>query len=103
MPVYVLPECYSPCLPSSMSGMTASTTNYLWSMQDVLGQGATASVFKARHKVESPTLDDFIIKTDRYLVMEPFIDVIAAVALMFQPTSRFHCPLRMRDKKTLWL
>ncbi|XP_037637196.1 inhibitor of nuclear factor kappa-B kinase subunit epsilon [Sebastes umbrosus] len=33
-----------------MSGMTASTANYLWSLQDVLGQGATASVFKARNK-----------------------------------------------------
>lgn len=31
--------------------MTASTANYLWSMEDVLGQGATASVFKARNKV----------------------------------------------------
>lgn len=31
--------------------MTASTTNYLWSLQDVLGQGATASVYKARNKV----------------------------------------------------
>ncbi|KAG7238307.1 hypothetical protein INR49_031018 [Caranx melampygus] len=33
-----------------MSGVTASTTNYLWSLQDVLGQGATASVYKARNK-----------------------------------------------------
>uniref|UniRef100_A0A671UKM1 Inhibitor of nuclear factor kappa B kinase subunit epsilon n=1 Tax=Sparus aurata TaxID=8175 RepID=A0A671UKM1_SPAAU len=33
-----------------MSGITASTTNYLWSLQDVLGQGATASVYKARNK-----------------------------------------------------
>uniref|UniRef100_A0A3Q3ATH3 Inhibitor of nuclear factor kappa B kinase subunit epsilon n=1 Tax=Kryptolebias marmoratus TaxID=37003 RepID=A0A3Q3ATH3_KRYMA len=33
-----------------MSVITASTTNYLWSSQDVLGQGATASVFKARNK-----------------------------------------------------
>ncbi|XP_030586149.1 inhibitor of nuclear factor kappa-B kinase subunit epsilon [Archocentrus centrarchus] len=33
-----------------MSGMTASTANYLWSLEDVLGQGATASVYKARHK-----------------------------------------------------
>ncbi|XP_070700506.1 inhibitor of nuclear factor kappa-B kinase subunit epsilon [Pempheris klunzingeri] len=33
-----------------MSGITASTTNYLWSSQDVLGQGATASVYKARNK-----------------------------------------------------
>ncbi|XP_056462374.1 inhibitor of nuclear factor kappa-B kinase subunit epsilon [Gadus chalcogrammus] len=30
--------------------MTASTVNYLWSIQDVLGQGATASVYKARNK-----------------------------------------------------
>ncbi|XP_068172499.1 inhibitor of nuclear factor kappa-B kinase subunit epsilon isoform X2 [Antennarius striatus] len=34
----------------SATAMTASTTNYLWSVKDVLGQGATASVFKARHK-----------------------------------------------------
>ncbi|XP_075880513.1 inhibitor of nuclear factor kappa-B kinase subunit epsilon isoform X2 [Nelusetta ayraudi] len=33
-----------------MSGITASTVNYLWSVQDVLGQGATASVYKARNK-----------------------------------------------------
>ncbi|XP_035517029.1 inhibitor of nuclear factor kappa-B kinase subunit epsilon [Morone saxatilis] len=33
-----------------MSGLTGSTTNYLWSLQDVLGQGATASVYKARNK-----------------------------------------------------
>uniref|UniRef100_A0A3B4WUS4 Inhibitor of nuclear factor kappa B kinase subunit epsilon n=1 Tax=Seriola lalandi dorsalis TaxID=1841481 RepID=A0A3B4WUS4_SERLL len=33
-----------------MSGVTASTTSYLWSLQDVLGQGATASVYKARNK-----------------------------------------------------
>ncbi|XP_056129442.1 inhibitor of nuclear factor kappa-B kinase subunit epsilon isoform X2 [Lampris incognitus] len=30
--------------------MTASTANYLWSLQDVLGQGATANVYKARNK-----------------------------------------------------
>uniref|UniRef100_A0A3Q3LP77 Inhibitor of nuclear factor kappa B kinase subunit epsilon n=1 Tax=Mastacembelus armatus TaxID=205130 RepID=A0A3Q3LP77_9TELE len=33
-----------------MSGITGSTTNYLWSLHDVLGQGATASVYKARNK-----------------------------------------------------
>ncbi|XP_033821831.1 inhibitor of nuclear factor kappa-B kinase subunit epsilon [Periophthalmus magnuspinnatus] len=33
-----------------MAVMTASTANYLWSLQDVLGQGATASVYKARNK-----------------------------------------------------
>ncbi|XP_008407472.1 inhibitor of nuclear factor kappa-B kinase subunit epsilon isoform X1 [Poecilia reticulata] len=35
---------------TSMSGITGSTANYLWSMHDVLGQGATASVYKARNK-----------------------------------------------------
>ncbi|XP_019112449.2 inhibitor of nuclear factor kappa-B kinase subunit epsilon isoform X1 [Larimichthys crocea] len=33
-----------------MSVLTASTANYLWSLHDVLGQGATASVYKARNK-----------------------------------------------------
>uniref|UniRef100_A0A3B5MXH7 Inhibitor of nuclear factor kappa B kinase subunit epsilon n=1 Tax=Xiphophorus couchianus TaxID=32473 RepID=A0A3B5MXH7_9TELE len=33
-----------------MSGITGSTPNYLWSVHDVLGQGATASVYKARNK-----------------------------------------------------
>ncbi|TKS71464.1 Inhibitor of nuclear factor kappa-B kinase subunit epsilon [Collichthys lucidus] len=33
-----------------MSVITASTANYLWSLHDVLGQGATASVYKARNK-----------------------------------------------------
>ncbi|XP_068598520.1 inhibitor of nuclear factor kappa-B kinase subunit epsilon [Brachionichthys hirsutus] len=34
----------------SATALTASTTSYLWSVKDVLGQGATASVFKARNK-----------------------------------------------------
>lgn len=46
-----------------MSGITASTTNYLWSLQDVLGQGATASVYMARNKVASHTVDDFNLIT----------------------------------------
>uniref|UniRef100_A0A8C2A0B5 Inhibitor of nuclear factor kappa B kinase subunit epsilon n=1 Tax=Cyprinus carpio TaxID=7962 RepID=A0A8C2A0B5_CYPCA len=33
--------------------MTASTANYLWSMYDVLGQGTTASIYKARNKKTS--------------------------------------------------
>ncbi|XP_034022810.1 inhibitor of nuclear factor kappa-B kinase subunit epsilon [Thalassophryne amazonica] len=33
-----------------MSEVTASTSSYIWTLQDVLGQGATASVFKARNK-----------------------------------------------------
>lgn len=47
--------CVSLSLPCSMSGITASTVNYLWSVQDVLGQGATASVYKARNKVATHT------------------------------------------------
>jgi inhibitor of nuclear factor kappa-B kinase subunit epsilon len=30
-----------------------STANYLWHTDDLLGQGATASVYKARNKVGS--------------------------------------------------
>lgn len=56
-------------LSSSMSGMTASTTNYLWSIQDVLGQGATASVYKARNKVARHTVCDFIILTNCQVVV----------------------------------
>lgn len=29
-----------------------STTNYLWHTDDLLGQGATANVYKARNKLE---------------------------------------------------
>ncbi|XP_041051559.1 inhibitor of nuclear factor kappa-B kinase subunit epsilon isoform X1 [Carcharodon carcharias] len=36
-----------------------STANYLWSLSDVLGQGATASVYKARHK---KTGDQYAVK-----------------------------------------
>lgn len=36
---------------ASVNTMTASTANYLWSMYDVLGQGTTASIYKARNKV----------------------------------------------------
>lgn len=28
-----------------------STSNYLWLLSDILGQGATANVFRGRHKV----------------------------------------------------
>lgn len=31
-----------------------STVNYLWHTDDLLGQGATASVYKARNKVGAP-------------------------------------------------
>lgn len=28
-----------------------SSTNYIWNIKDVLGQGATGAVYKGRHKV----------------------------------------------------
>lgn len=31
-----------------------STTNYLWLISDLLGQGATANVYRGRHKVRPP-------------------------------------------------
>ena len=31
-----------------------SSTNFVWSIRDVLGQGATGSVYKGRNKVGSP-------------------------------------------------
>lgn len=35
-----------------------STTNYLWHTDDLLGQGATASVYKARNKVIATLVPD---------------------------------------------
>lgn len=35
-----------------------STTNYLWHTDDLLGQGATASVYKARNKVSATLVPD---------------------------------------------
>ncbi len=34
-----------------------STTNYLWLISDLLGQGATANVYRGRHKVRPETTD----------------------------------------------
>ena len=31
-----------------------SSANFVWSIRDVLGQGATGSVYKGRNKVGSP-------------------------------------------------
>lgn len=63
-----------------MSGLTGSTTNYLWSLQDVLGQGATASVYKARNKV-GHVEDKFIIPTHsvKLFFTEQLIRVTAAI------------------------
>lgn len=51
--------CVSGC-PSVPPGSRAtaasmqSTTNYLWLISDLLGQGATANVYRGRHKVRPP-------------------------------------------------
>lgn len=34
-----------------------STTNYLWLISDLLGQGATANVYRGRHKVGTNRTD----------------------------------------------
>lgn len=36
-----------------------STANYLWLISDLLGQGATANVYRGRHKVGQQTLLNF--------------------------------------------
>ena len=33
-----------------------ATDNYIWSLADVLGQGATGAVYMARHKVKDANL-----------------------------------------------
>ena len=33
-----------------------ATDNYIWSLADVLGQGATGAVYMARHKVKNANL-----------------------------------------------
>lgn len=39
-------------LPGShIAAKMQSTTNYLWLISDLLGQGATANVYRGRHKV----------------------------------------------------
>ncbi|XP_073681575.1 inhibitor of nuclear factor kappa-B kinase subunit epsilon [Garra rufa] len=37
-------------MSACVNTMTASTANHIWSLENVLGQGATASVYKARNK-----------------------------------------------------
>lgn len=39
-----------------------STPNHLWLLSDILGQGATANVFRGRHKV-GPALTVTLIST----------------------------------------
>lgn len=42
-------------LGSSATFKMQSTTNYLWLISDLLGQGATANVYRGRHKVGTLT------------------------------------------------
>ncbi|XP_066528016.1 inhibitor of nuclear factor kappa-B kinase subunit epsilon isoform X2 [Hoplias malabaricus] len=42
--------CILTLVVAGRTTMTASTASHLWSLEDILGQGATASVYKARNK-----------------------------------------------------
>lgn len=49
--------CVRPSVPPGSRATAASmqsTTNYLWLISDLLGQGATANVYRGRHKVRPP-------------------------------------------------
>ena len=41
--------------------------NYIWSMLDVLGQGATGAVYKARHKVRDISLLLYVFLAANYM------------------------------------
>lgn len=45
----------SVCSGSRAAVRMQSTTNYLWLISDLLGQGATANVYRGRHKVRTHT------------------------------------------------
>lgn len=45
------PQCVVFLGPGRPASQMQSTVNYLWHTDDLLGQGATASVYKARNKV----------------------------------------------------
>lgn len=46
------------CFSGSLAADTMqSTTNYLWLISDLLGQGATANVYRGRHKVGTNRTD----------------------------------------------
>lgn len=50
-----------------------STVNYLWKTDDVLGQGATASVYKARNKVRRWTHWAVLVSMNQSSVLSYFI------------------------------
>lgn len=56
------------CFSGSLAADTMqSTTNYLWLISDLLGQGATANVYRGRHKVGTN-------RTDHWRVTERVTD-----------------------------
>jgi len=49
-----------------------SSTNYIWNIKDVLGQGATGAVYKGRHKV---------------MLQIPFIIILLCLSVMYDSRS----------------
>lgn len=45
-----------------------STSNYLWLLSDILGQGATANVFRGRHKVCEELLIEMKHKVEVFIL-----------------------------------
>lgn len=80
-----------------MSGITASTISYLWSVDDVLGQGATASVYKARHKVTTECFYHLIVLTGKVIHISAavIIEISACFSSSFAQSNT-----RMYDKKS---
>ena len=55
---YYFDEAYRPyrllvelCVAWTVMSQLRASQNYVWNVTDVLGQGATGSVYKCRHKV----------------------------------------------------
>lgn len=54
---------------SNRKAKMQSTSNYLWLLSDILGQGATANVFRGRHKVCEELPIEMKHKTEVFILM----------------------------------
>lgn len=83
-----------------MSGITASTISYLWSVDDVLGQGATASVYKARHKVTTGWFYHLIVLTGKVIHISAAVIIEISACFSSSSSSFAQSNARMYDKKS---
>lgn len=60
-----------------------STTNYLWLISDLLGQGATANVYRGRHKVREARIRSWGSEVRWFVVW-----------------GRVRAPFRLKEKRT---